>query len=399
MYDLYEYENTLEKTKTSQSPYRRKISINKPRTRNPSIKTTKSKISQYTHIPKKSNIINIYPNNISNISFDYSKNNEYKVLNYKNQNLDNIIKEKNTLINSLQNQISNYILRAKESLKKTNIQEQIIISLKEQIKQLNSDLLRKKNMIEQNEDIDYKISKLKKDVEKSRDKKLNDDYNESKRHNFVLNNKINNLKNELKEKHNLINRLKLQNENLIKKLKDNEFVINKKNAEIQQLKEENILNKNRLEELEKSFEKLAQQISVKNIPQNNEMGNVKMDIQEKIGEEKAVDIEEFKIMEMKMKSCIDELNEKNMNLKIISDKNNLLNNALMQKNKVIKNLQDEKAKNIKNMNLISSKNKDLNNILKRKNEDLIQYQKLIIEKEKKIKSLMDYLNKTKSKSK
>ena len=362
---MFQYETSIESKIQPQTPNHRRISI-KSNIRNPSIKTMKTKMSEYTIPHKKSNIINIYPNNISNISFDYSNNNEYNLLNYKNKNIDNIIKEKNTLINSLQNQISNYILRAKESLKKTNIQEQIIISLKEQIKQLNSDLLRKNNMIEQNEGIDSKISKLKKDVEKSRDKKLNDDYNESKRHNFVLNNKINNLKNELKEKHNLINRLKLQNENLIKKLKDNEFIINKKNAEIQQLNEENILNKNRLEELEKSFEKLAQQISMQNIPQNNEMGNVKMDILEKIGDEKAADIEEFKIMEMKMKSCMDELNEKNMNLKIISDKNNLLNNVLMQKNKVIKNLQDDKVKNIKNMNIIASKNKDLNNILKRK---------------------------------
>ena len=196
---MYQYENSLNKAKSSRNtPYKDRY----PRTRNTSIKTTKSKISHYNNnnTNRKSNIINIYPNNISNISFEYSNNNGYNLINYTNNNLDNIIKEKNSLINNLQNQISDYELKEKESNKKINLQEKIILSLKEQIKQLNNDIVRKKNIIEQNEDIEYKISKLKKDVEKSRDKKLSDEYNESKRHNYILNNKINEFKKEIKEK-------------------------------------------------------------------------------------------------------------------------------------------------------------------------------------------------------
>ena len=206
---MNQYETSMTKAKSNKNtPYKDRY----PRTRGTSIKTTKSKISHYNNnTNRKSNIINIYPNNISNISFDYSSNNGYNLINYTNNNLDNIIKEKNNFINNLQNQIGDYALREKESNKKINLQEKIILSLKEQIKQLNNDIVRKRNIIEQNEDIEYKISKLKKDVEKSRDKKLNDEYNESKRHNYILNNKINEFKKEIKEKNEEINKLKMKN--------------------------------------------------------------------------------------------------------------------------------------------------------------------------------------------
>ena len=363
---MFQYETSIESRKPPQTPNHRRYSI-KSNPRNPSIKTIKTKISEYTIPHKKSNIINIYPNNISNISFDYSNNNEYNLLNYKNKNIDNIIKEKNALINNLQNQISTYILKSKESSKKINLQEQIISSLKEQIKQLNNDIVRKKNIIEQNEDFDYKISKLKKDVEKSRDKKLNDDFNESKRHNFILNNKINNLKQEIKDKNEIINKLKIKNENFFKKLKDNELLLKNKNSIIEQLNEENIMIKNRFEELEKSFEKLSQQINVLNIPnkENNilKKENINANINKNIYENENkktgmdmgmnIDTDELKIMEMKVKNCENELNEKNIMLNLINNKNNLLNNLLVQRNKVIKTLQDEKINNKKKYRYIN----------------------------------------------
>ena len=173
---MYQYETSTSKARSNKNtPYKDRY----PVTRNPSIRTTKSKISHYkNNTNRKSNIINIYPNNISNISFDYSNNNGYSLINYTNNNLDSIIKEKNNLISNLQNQISEYAQREKESNKKINLKEKIILSLKEQIKQLNNDIVRKRNIIEQNEDIEYKISKLKKEVEKSKDKKLSDEYNE-----------------------------------------------------------------------------------------------------------------------------------------------------------------------------------------------------------------------------
>ena len=179
---MYQYDtSSFERTNISLSPMKMRENIlKKPKLRNPSVKTTKSKLSNYR---KKKSIINIYP---KNISFDYSNNNEFKVLNYNKESndMDNIlIKEKNEVIHNLQNQINKYIIKLKESLKKINIQNNIINSLKSQNMQLNNDILRKKNIIKQNEDIDSKISKLRKDAEKSRDKILNENFNESKKNN------------------------------------------------------------------------------------------------------------------------------------------------------------------------------------------------------------------------
>ena len=107
---MYNYENSMKFQRTAKTPNRKRNLNNKPRIRNPSIKTLNQKMTDYHNNTKKnSNIINIYPKNISNISFDYSNNNEYNLLGYNNQNIDNLIKEKNSIINNLQNQINNYI--------------------------------------------------------------------------------------------------------------------------------------------------------------------------------------------------------------------------------------------------------------------------------------------------
>ena len=207
-----------------------------------------------------------------------------------------------------------------------------------------------------------------------------------------------------------MNKLKIKNENFFKKLKDNELLLKNKNSIIEQLNEENIMIKNRFEELEKSFDKLSEQINILNIPnkENNliKKENINSNINNNYKNENkknAMDMgmvdrstDELKIMEMKMKNCENELNEKNIMLNLINDKNNLLNNLLGQKNNVIKSLQDEKIKNRKNIDILTSKNIELNNLLNQKNGDLIQYQKIIIEKEKKIKTLIDYLNKAKN---
>ena len=260
------YEDSIKTFLKPGGSFKNKILFPKSKTRNQSIKSKKSK-TKYNNISytqKKSNIINIYPNNISNISFDYSNNNEYNLLNYgtKNNKIDNFIQEKNKLIKDLQNQNNNYVLMIKENNKKLNIQEQIITSLKQQIKQLNNDITRKNNIIEQNEDFDYKISKLKKDVEKSRDKKLSDDYLESKKYNNILVNKINNYKQEIKEKNDEINKLKTKNDYLLKLKKENELKLENKNIEINKLYEENILIKKNFEELEKNFTILSNQFKM-----------------------------------------------------------------------------------------------------------------------------------------
>ena len=269
---------SIDKADTSLSPHRiqRDLLMKKPKVRNPSVKTTKSKVSNYR---KKRSIINIFP---KNISFDYSNNNEYNVLNYttqtskkhdSNQLNDNLLKEKNEIIHNLQNQINKYITKLKESMQKINIQNKIITSLKSQNKQLNNENARKNNIIRQNEDIDFKISKLRKDAEKSREKILNEDFNESKRNNYILYNKINNLKKELTEREEEIKNLKIKNENLAKLLKEYEPKLNLQNSQVNKLKQENNLIKNKYNELQKSFSNLLNQMNNINNVEKNQSSN------------------------------------------------------------------------------------------------------------------------------
>ena len=391
------YETSIEKTNISLSPYKtheRELHLKKIKVRNPSVKTTKSKLSNYH---KKKSIINIYP---KNISFDYSNNNEYKVLNYQtdlsqNQISDNLIKEKNEIIHNLQNQINKYALKLKESLKKINIQNQIINSLNTQNRQLNNENARKNNIIRQNEDIDFKISKLRKDVEKSREKILNDDFNESKRNNYILYNKINNYAKELKEKDDEIKRIKSRNDYLIKLLKDNESKLNIKNSQLNKLKEENILSKNKLSELQNNYNNLLLQTNNLNNFQLNQGQNIINynninDFNDESNDEK------YKILEMKIKNSQDEIRTKNININLLNRKIEFLNSILSQKNEIIQKLQKEKTNLNKTSTNITSKNLELNKILNQKHEDIIQFQKSIIEKEKKIKQLTDYITKLKS---
>jgi hypothetical protein len=58
---MYNYEFSVEKINSGENIDPKGYSTIKSRTRNPSIKTAKTKISEYGNRPKKSNIINIYP--------------------------------------------------------------------------------------------------------------------------------------------------------------------------------------------------------------------------------------------------------------------------------------------------------------------------------------------------
>ena len=396
------YDTSLEKTNISLSPYKtkqRELHLQKIKVRNPSVKTTKSKHSNY---PKKRSIINIYP---KNISFDYSNNNEYKVLNYptdlsqSNQISDNLIKEKNEIIHNLQNQINKYAIKLKESLKKINIQNQIINSLNIQNKQLNNENARKNNIIRQNEDIDFKISKLRKDAEKSREKRLNDDYNESKRNNYILYNKINNYVKELKEKEDEIKKIKMKNEHMLKLLKDNESKLNMKNIQINKLKEENFLCKNKLNDLQINYSNLLLQMNnLNNYDFNQEQNIINYNTNNFNNEDNNND-EQYKIMEIKIKNSQDEIRTKDINLNILNEKNQLLNSMLSQKNEIILKLQKEKMNLNKISSNITAKNLELNKILNQKHEDIIQFQKSLLDKEKKIKQLSNYIAKLKSEQK
>ena len=102
---------------------------------------------------------------------------------------------------------------------------------------------------------------------------------------------------------------------------------------------------------------------------------------------------------MKIKNCYNEIKTKNMNINILNEKNQLLNSLMSQKNEIIKKLQIEKNNINKNMSNITAKNIELNKILNRKHEDIIQFQTMLIEKEKKIKDLSEYINKLKTQQK
>ena len=322
-------DTSMEKTFISLSPRRareRGILLKKPAVRNPSVKTTKSKHSYYRN---KKSLINIYQK--KNISFDHSKNNEYKILNYtsdnnsinQNQINDNLIKEKNVVINNLQNQIKKYVIKLKESMKQINIQKQIITSLKSQNKQLNDENHRKSNIIKQNEDINIKITKLKIDAEKSKEKKLKDNFDESRRNHHMLDNKMNNFKKELNEKDEEIKRYKTKNDYLTKLLNDNEEKLNLKNLQINKLNEDNFLIKNKLNELQNNFYALLQKTNnlnnINNFQYDNEMNN-------------DFSNEKNKLLEIKIKNCYNEIKTKNMNINILNEKNQLLNSLMSQKN-------------------------------------------------------------------
>ena len=391
------FDTSIEKTKTSLSPNKTDggLRIKRPKIRNPSVKTTKSKVSNYR---KKRSIINIYP---KNISFDYSNNNEYNVLNYPNQTniSDNLLKEKNLLIQNLQNQINKYLLKLKECTKKINIQNQTIISLKSQNKQLNNENTRKNKIIKQNEDIDYKISKLRKDAEKSREKILNEDYSESKRNNYILNNKIKNIKKELQEKEESVKNMKLKNDYLVKLIKDNEENLKNKISQINKLNEENISLKQKYNEIQNNFNNLLIQVNnYENFDNNpNQMKQeFNAEFNNIINNKKS---EDYKIMEMKIKSCQNEINSKNMNINILTEQNQFLNSLLSQKNEIINNLQKEKINLNKSLSNITSKNMELNKILNQKHGDIIQFQTTLIDQEKIINNLKEYINKLKTSQK
>ena len=332
---MFKYGTFVEKAKTISTPVKNRENY---RQINNTYKTSKSRVSH--HKQKSSNVLKLIPNNISISSVDYSNNRLLNMPLNQVQSFENTINEKNILISNLQNQINNYILRENETSKKIELEKQINNSLKEQIKQLKTDLKQKNNMIAQNEDIGNKILKLKRDVEKSREKNPKLGVNDSK-NNILLNNKINEYKLLIQEKDEIIKKLKIMNQNLVNKLKNNQL--------------ENITIKNYYTDVE---------------------GN----------ETNKVDLISYKNMEKQLQNYMNELNQKKYNLNIINDKNKKLISLVNQKNQIIKELKEENEK-------INLKISNLNQSLKIKNTDLLQHQNMLIEKQKQIKTLTEYLNK------
>jgi uncharacterized coiled-coil DUF342 family protein len=111
-----------------------------------------SKNRNYTTKTTSLNTHNYY--NIENIS---NKSDEF---NFK---FNNLLKEKNIVIQKLQNQINKSMYKLKEKNQKLIVQQNIIDSLKEQINQLKEELSTKNLMLKQNRNIENKIFQLQKE--------------------------------------------------------------------------------------------------------------------------------------------------------------------------------------------------------------------------------------------
>ena len=111
-----------------------------------------SKNRNYTTKTTSLNTHNYY--NIENIS---NKSDEF---NFK---FNNLLKEKNIVIQKLQNQINKSMYKLKEKNQKLKVQQNIIDSLKEQINQLKEELSTKNLMLKQNRNIENKIFQLQKE--------------------------------------------------------------------------------------------------------------------------------------------------------------------------------------------------------------------------------------------
>ena len=163
----------------------------------------------YTTKTTSLNTHNYY--NIENIS---NKSDEF---NFK---FNNLLKEKNIVIQKLQNQINNSIFRLKEKNQKLIVQQNIIDSLKEQINQLKEELSTKNLMLKQNRNIENKIFQLQKEYL--------DEHNNSG-NSIIYLESIKDYMNKLMSKEEEINGYKQRIKMLSMKLKEKENEIIKKN--------------------------------------------------------------------------------------------------------------------------------------------------------------------------
>ena len=152
--------------------------------------------------------------NYYNIENTSSKSDEF---NFK---FNNLLKEKNIVIQKLQNQINKSIYKSKEKSQKLIVQQNIIDSLKEQINQLKEELSTKNLMLKQNRNIENKIFQLQKEYL--------DEHNNSG-NSIIYLESIKEYMNKLMAKEEEINGYKQRIKILTLKLKEKENEIIKKN--------------------------------------------------------------------------------------------------------------------------------------------------------------------------
>ena len=170
---------------------------------------TKSKSNSISVSPFGKNISNTYNSSSSKNNQNYNYNNKItsSIDNEEEENdnykYDLLLKEKNTIIQKLQNQIKKLMFKEEEKDKKIKMQKHIIESLKESNKNLQEELSIKNNIIQQNQNIEKKIFHLQKEyLEES-----NNSYNNGN-NNLLYLQSIKEYMNKLNEKENEINNYK-----------------------------------------------------------------------------------------------------------------------------------------------------------------------------------------------
>ena len=187
-------------------------------------KSYKSKFNSISVSPYSKNISLTYNSSLSNKK---NYNNINKITSSINDSEENdieykyelLLKEKNTLIQKLQNHIKKLTNKEDEKNKKIKIQKHMIESLKESNKNLQEELVKKNLIIQQNQNIEKKIFHLQKEyLEES---------NNSFGNNFLYIQSLKEQMNKLNEKEEEINNYKRRINILKLKLKDKEIELNK----------------------------------------------------------------------------------------------------------------------------------------------------------------------------
>jgi len=174
-----------------------------------SYKSYKTNSNSISVSPFGKNISNTYHSSSSNNNKNYIYNNKItSSIDNEEENNDDykyelLLKEKNTIIQKLQNQIKKLIFKEEEKDKKIKMQKHIIESLKESNKNLQEELSKKNIIIQQNQNIEKKIFHLQKQYLEESNNSYNDNNN-----NFKYIQSIKEYMNKLNEKENEINTYK-----------------------------------------------------------------------------------------------------------------------------------------------------------------------------------------------
>ena len=240
----------LSRKTNSLSPYKKNISV----TNNSSSSKNKNYTTKTTNSLSTHNYYNIEKKN---------ENDEYNYL----------LKEKNIIIQKLQNQINKLINNSNEKNQKIKVQQNIIDSLNEQIRQLTDELATKNLIIKQNKNIENKIFELQNEY-------LTDNSNSG--NSLLYLESIRDYISKLTNKEEEINTYKKQIKLLNMKLNEKENEIIKKNELLKKYiiyyKERNInlLNNNNYDNLSQSTGKKAK--SLKNQNFDSDIFQLKNDI-------------------------------------------------------------------------------------------------------------------------